>query len=46
MLGHIGFSYLGLIFLLMLTIPNLIWTKNQPQNYDVKVEKVHFNLLI
>ncbi len=33
MLGHFGFSYVGLIFLLMLTIPNIIWTKNLPKNY-------------
>lgn len=37
-MGHIGFSYIGLIFLLMLTIPNLIWTKNQPQGYNFKNE--------
>ena len=33
-MGHLGFSYIGLIFLLMLTIPNLIWTKYQPMGYD------------
>lgn len=33
-MGHFGFSYVGLIFLLMLTIPNLIWVKHQPQGYD------------
>ncbi|MDL2319076.1 hypothetical protein LJC74_08425 [Eubacteriales bacterium OttesenSCG-928-A19] len=33
-MGHLGFSYVGLIFLLMLTIPNMIWTKHQPQGYD------------
>jgi hypothetical protein len=33
-MGHLGFSYIGLIFLLMLTIPNLIWTKYQPRDYD------------
>lgn len=38
MLGHIGFSYIGFIFILMLTIPNLIWTKKQPPNYDFKNE--------
>lgn len=38
MLGHFGFSYVGLIFLLMLFIPNLIWTKNQPQGYTYKNE--------
>ena len=24
---HLGFSYIGLIFLLMLFIPNIIWTR-------------------
>lgn len=33
-MGHFGFSYIGLIFLLMLTVPNLIWVKNHPQDYD------------
>jgi hypothetical protein len=33
-MGHLGFSYIGLIFLMMLTIPNLIWTKHQPEGYD------------
>ncbi|HBA69429.1 MAG TPA: hypothetical protein DCZ40_08750 [Lachnospiraceae bacterium] len=37
-MGHIGFSYIGLIFLLMLMIPNLIWTKNQPQGYSAENE--------
>ena len=27
MTGHLGFSYIGLIFLLLLFIPNMIWTK-------------------
>lgn len=31
---HFGFSYIGLIYLLMLFIPNIIWTKNQPKDYD------------
>ncbi|MBQ6633262.1 MAG: hypothetical protein IJH80_03615 [Ruminococcus sp.] len=31
---HLGFSYVGLIFLLMLFIPNGFWTKNQPKDYD------------
>lgn len=36
MLGtmHFGFSYVGLIYLLLLTLPNIIWTKNQPRDYD------------
>ena len=30
---HFGFSYIGLLWLLMLYIPNLLWTKRQPENY-------------
>ena len=38
MFGHLGFSYMGLLFLLMLIIPNLIWTKRQPQGYSAENE--------
>ena len=31
---HFGFSYTGLIFLIMLFVPNLYWTKNQPKDYE------------
>lgn len=31
---NFGFSYIGLIFLAMLIIPNIIWTKNQPTDYE------------
>lgn len=30
---NFGFSYIGLIFLVMLMVPNIIWTKNQPKDY-------------
>lgn len=30
----LGFSYIGLIFLAMLMVPNLIWAKNQPKDYE------------
>lgn len=30
---NFGFSYVGLIFLAMLMLPNIIWTKNQPKDY-------------
>ena len=33
MFGHLGFSYIGLIFLLLLFIPNMIWTRKKPQGY-------------
>lgn len=38
MIGNLGFSYIGLIFLLMLIIPNLIWTKKKPYDYDFENE--------
>lgn len=31
---HFGFSYIGLIFIVMLMVPNLFWTKNLPRNYE------------
>lgn len=31
---NFGFSYIGLIFFLMLMIPNMIWSKNKPKDYD------------
>jgi hypothetical protein len=37
-MGHFGFSYVGFVFMLMLIVPNLIWTKYQPKEYDFKDE--------
>jgi len=34
MLGHFGFSYIGLIYVLMLWFPNARWAKNKPKGYD------------
>lgn len=31
---NFGFSYVGLIYLLMLFIPNIFWAKNKPKNYE------------
>ena len=31
---HFGFSYVGLIYLIMLMAPNILWTKNKPEGYD------------
>lgn len=42
---HLGFSYVGLIYLMMLTIPNIIWTKNQPQDYGKYADKENRVLL-
>ncbi|MDE7124319.1 MAG: hypothetical protein K2N83_02365 [Eubacterium sp.] len=35
---HFGFSYIGLIFLLMLFVPNSFWTKHKPEDYDKYVK--------
>ena len=42
---HFGFSYIGFIFLLMLMIPNIIWSKNQPKDYDKYVKNENKVLL-
>ena len=34
---NFGFSYVGLLFLLMLFVPNLLWVKHRPQGYDACV---------
>ncbi len=31
---HFGFSYVGLIYLVMLMTPNIIWSKNLPKDYE------------
>lgn len=38
MIGDLGFSYVGLTYLLMLFIPNIIWTKHQPIGYNYNNE--------
>lgn len=42
---HFGFSYIGLIFLLMLFIPNIIWSKNKPKSYEKYVKNENKILL-
>ena len=39
MLGHFGFSYVGAIYLVMLFVPNIIWSKLQPVGYNSDGEK-------
>lgn len=38
---NLGFSYVGVLYLAMLFVPNFFWTKNKPKAYDkyVKNEK-------
>ena len=40
-----GFSYIGLIWLILLFVPNMIWTKNKPQDYEKYVESENKVLL-
>lgn len=42
---HIGFSYVGLIYLIMLFVPNIIWAKNKPEGYERYAEKEKKSLL-
>lgn len=37
-MGHFGFSYMGLVYLMMLFIPNLIWARHPPKGYEAKNE--------
>src|SRR5215469_9250405 len=34
MMGNFGFSYIGLIYMLMLQIPNIMWARRKPEGYD------------
>lgn len=38
-MGHFGFSYVGWVYLLMLFVPNGIWTKNRPVGYAAVADK-------
>ena len=40
-----GFSYVGLIWYMLLLIPNLIWTKHKPKDYEEYVVKENKILL-
>lgn len=36
--GRFGFSFIGLLYLCMLTVPNLMWLKRQPGGYTAAGE--------
>ena len=38
MFETLGFSYIGLLFLLMLFVPNLIWARKKPEGYSSEAE--------
>ncbi len=33
-MGHFGFSYIGFLWLTLLFLPNLFWTKHKPEGYN------------
>ena len=41
-----GFSYVGLLYLIMLFVPNIIWTKYKPEGYDEYAKNENKLLLI
>ena len=43
---HFGFSYIGLIFLFMLFIPNILWTRHKPKDYEKYVGNENKILLL
>lgn len=43
---HFGFSYIGFIYLLLLFIPNVIWSKHQPKDYEKYVVNENRVLLL
>lgn len=41
-----GFSYIGLIFLIMLFVPNILWSKNKPADYEKYASNENRKLLL
>ncbi len=37
-MGHFGFSYVGLFYVLLLFLPNLSWTRNKADGYESQTE--------
>lgn len=42
---NFGFSFVGLLFLVMLIVPNILWSKNQPKDYEKYVQNENRILL-
>lgn len=40
------FSFLGLLYLLLLFVPNLLWTKRKPRDYEVYAARENHLLLL
>ena len=43
---NFGFSFVGLLFLVMLLVPNLLWSKNQPKDYEKYAKNENKTLLM
>lgn len=43
---QLGFSYIGVLSLLLLFVPNLFWTKNKPSDYEQSTEDESRFLLV
>ena len=41
-----GFSYVGLIYLVMLMLPNIIWTKKQPKDFSFGCFLIHSSIVL
>ena len=37
-MGHLGFSYTGAVYLVMLFVPNILWARNRPAGYSAESE--------
>jgi len=33
-MGHFGFSYIGVIYMILLEVPNILWARRKPEGYD------------
>ena len=44
-MGQLGFSYMGFAFLIMLMVPNLIWTRHKPDGYEAAAARENRVLL-
>lgn len=43
---HFGFSYVGFLYLIMLFVPNMLWTRNKPEGYEEYAGKENRLLLV
>lgn len=37
-MGHLGFSYVGALYLIMLFVPNILWARSRPAGYSAEGE--------